>query len=74
VAVQQVRSVALPSLAIAAGATTPNPGLPGVWVWSTTLNLPVHWDGDSWKANTSVTVGTTAPSNPSVGDVWIDTN
>lgn len=39
------------SLAIAEGATTPNPGFP-TWAWSTTLNKPVYWDGDNWTAGT----------------------
>lgn len=38
----------LPSLAIAEGATTPNPGSPGVLAWSQTLTKPVFWNGTSW--------------------------
>ncbi len=41
---------ALASLAIAAGALTPNPGIIGVQVWSTTLAAPVSWNGTSWNA------------------------
>lgn len=40
----------LPNLAIAEGATTPNPGQTGVWAWSTTLVKPVFWNGTSWSA------------------------
>lgn len=40
----------LPQLAIAEGATTPNPGIAGVWVWSTTLSKPVIWTGSLWTA------------------------
>lgn len=36
------------TLAIAEGATTPDPGQAGVVVWSTTLGKPVHWDGAKW--------------------------
>lgn len=40
----------LPAFAIANGATTPNPGFSGVWAWSTTLSLPVLWNGTTWSA------------------------
>lgn len=39
-----------PALAIAAAATTPNPGLVGVQAWSTTLGALVTWNGTSWNA------------------------
>ncbi len=39
-----------PALAIAEGATTPNPGLLGATVWSTTLARPVYWSGALWTA------------------------
>lgn len=38
-----------PALAIAAGATTPNPGIVGVSVWSTTENREIYWNGTSWQ-------------------------
>ena len=38
-----------PSLAIAAGATTPDPGINGVQVWSTTENALVFWGSNSWE-------------------------
>lgn len=38
------------SLAIAVNAAGPNPGFPGVWVWSTTTGTPLYWDGANWKA------------------------
>ena len=37
-------------LAIAEGATTPNPGQAGVSVWSSTLGKPVYWTGTQWTA------------------------
>lgn len=43
----------LPNLAIAEGATTPNPGQTGVWAWSTTLAKPVFWNGTSWSAGSA---------------------
>ena len=63
----------IPSLAVAEGATTPAPGY-SAWIWSTTLNRPMFWNGARWQAAAPVTVGTTAPSSPSVGDLWVDTN
>jgi hypothetical protein len=41
-----------PALAIAEGATTPDPGIMGVSVWSTTLLKPVVWTGSLWTAYT----------------------
>lgn len=40
--------------------------------WSTTLSRVVQFNGTSWHALRAVHVGTTAPSNPQTGDVWID--
>jgi len=37
------------SLPIAVGDTTPNPGQPGVSVWSTIENSEVWWNGVSWE-------------------------
>lgn len=50
---KQLSPVALPSAAIAEGATTPNPGAAGSWAWSTTLQKPVFWDGALWTAGTA---------------------
>lgn len=52
---KQLSFANLPSFAIANGATTPNPGLSGVWAWSTTLSSPVFWNGTAWSV---VTIGT----------------
>lgn len=35
--------------AISEGAATPNPGLPGVQVWSTTINSLMVWGGANWN-------------------------
>lgn len=51
--------VAPPALAIAEGATTPDPGIAGVSVWSSTLGRPVHWTGALWTAGTGTTTGMT---------------
>lgn len=37
-------------LAIAEGATTPDPGQSGVTVWSSTLGKLVYWNGSAWTA------------------------
>lgn len=47
---KQLGFKAPPSLAIAEGATTPNPGSPGVVCWSTTLGKRVTWTGSLWTA------------------------
>jgi hypothetical protein len=47
--VSQLRTQALPVLAVAAGATTPNPGGSG-WAWSSVLQRPVYWSGSQWLA------------------------
>lgn len=64
----------LPALALADGATTPDPGEAGPWAWSTTLGCPMFWEGSRWRAVVAISVGTTAPASPQVGDLWIDTN
>lgn len=37
-----------PAMAIAVGATTPNPGVSGAAVWSTTAGKVLIWDGSTW--------------------------
>lgn len=37
-----------PQLAVAIGATTPNPGIPGALVWSTSLAKLLLWNGTNW--------------------------
>jgi len=59
---KQLNYSALPSLAIAAGATTPDPLIVGVMVWSTTLGAPVSWNGASWNAAGSAPAGVTGPA------------
>ena len=52
---------AAPPLAIAEGATTPNPGIAGVTVWSTTLLKPVYWTGTQWTAGSAGGGGSAPP-------------
>ena len=59
----------MPSLPLAAGATTPNPGVAGAQLWSSLLNAVVVWNGTSWllpKAH----VGTATP--PAIAAVGSD--
>jgi hypothetical protein len=58
---QQLQYRQLISLAVAESATTPNPGVTGVWIWSTTVNRPMYWNGTQW---TSVPVGAGGGINP----------
>lgn len=48
------------SLAIAEGATTPNPGFAGARVWSSTLSRPVTWDGSKWTAKATASGATSS--------------
>ena len=64
----------LPPLSVAEGDTSPNPGESGIWVWSTTLNRPMYWNGTIWTAGLEITVGTTAPASPVLNQLWVDTN
>ena len=49
---RQLSFQAPPSLALAVGATTPNPGVAGATAWSTTLGKLVAWNGTSWQLTT----------------------
>lgn len=73
-ATQELSFLAPLQLAIAEGATTPDPGFEGVRVYSTTLTKLVEWRGGAWHAVARVHVGTSAPTTPAVGDLWVDTN
>ena len=68
--IASLRSIALSVVAVAEGATTPNPGAP-CWAWSSTLSKPIFWDGSRWTSLTKLTVSVTAPSSPSTNDLWI---
>jgi hypothetical protein len=37
-----------PRLAVAEDATTPDPGIAGVWVWSTSVGRFMYWNGTNW--------------------------
>jgi hypothetical protein len=54
-------------------ASAPAVGVAGAMYFNTTTNALCISDGTSWIAIVEMTVGTTAPSNPAINDVWIDT-
>jgi hypothetical protein len=60
VATKQLNFQAPVALALAEGATTPNPGITGVSVWSSTLAKPVYWTGTQWTAGASGSGGAPA--------------
>lgn len=67
----------LPPVAIAENAATPDPGgtaARGTRVYSTTTSRLMEWHGSYWKSMPAVYVGTTAPTSPLIGDLWVDTN
>lgn len=63
--------------ALAEGATGPDPGgsaAHGVRAYSTSLGRLMEWRGTFWASVPDITVGTTAPTSPRAGDLWVDTN
>lgn len=55
-AVANLSGVGLPPIAVAAGATTPDPGgtaAAGTLGWSSVLGAAVQWDGIAWRAMTT---------------------
>ena len=47
--IKQLAYRGLPQIAVAVGATTPNPGALGVQVWSTSTSSVLVWNGTSWQ-------------------------
>jgi hypothetical protein len=64
-----------PTLAIAEGANTPA-AANGATAWSSTTGRLMVFNATPgrWRSYVPIHVGTTAPANPSTGDLWIDTN
>lgn len=60
-ATEQRSFVNLPSLSIAEGASSPNPGSAGIWAWSSSLSRPVYWNGSIW---------TSVPTSGGGSDPW----
>lgn len=59
---------------LSARPATPNigTGVIAIWYSTDTTMLSAYVDG-AWK-NVMPHVGTTAPSSPAIGDLWVDTN
>lgn len=70
-ATKQLNYKGPPSVAIAAGATTPNPGIVGVEIWSSTAGAKLYWNGNSWQLSNLIHVSATQPSNPVLNQLWI---
>ncbi len=72
-ATKSLRYEGLPEVAIAEGASTPNPGILGVRVWSNSLSRVMFWNGSNWASlQPTITVSSTPPSSPFVGQLWYD--
>lgn len=41
--------------------------------WNTSSNILQAWNGAKWDTTSKVSIGTNPPSNPSNGDLWLDT-
>lgn len=67
---QQLGYEQLPALAIAEGASSPDPGGPGTVVYSTSLDRPVVWTGAAWVSlRGGAALGQIAGLSPSNDDV-----
>lgn len=63
----------LPSIAVALGATSPDPGYVCL-AYSSTLARVVLWNGTSWQPAYGVTVAATPQTSPAEGDGFYDTD
>lgn len=62
-----------PSLAIASGASTPNPGVAGAVVWSTTTSSLLAWNGSTWQPVAGSGAGVTISKQViDFGTQWVD--
>jgi len=72
-ATKSLRYEGLPEVAIVEGALTPDPGIPGVRVWSTSLSRVMFWDGSRWASlQPAITISSTPPTSPFIGQLWYD--
>ena len=69
---------AVTSISFGSTGLTPSTGTTGAVTVAGTLNIANGGTGSTTKAgargNLGITVGTTAPGSPAVGDLWVDTN
>lgn len=80
-ATKTLRYEQLLQLAVAEGATSPNPGATGTLAWSTTTSRVVAWDGSKWNSGwlnyilqLAVAEGATSPSPGIAGAIaWSTT-
>jgi len=64
---------ALSELVIPKEITTPTNGSEtGSIRWNTVSSILEAWNGVKWDSTSKVTVGATAPANPSNGDLWLN--
>ncbi len=52
--------------------TSVSGALAGSLRWNTQSSILQAWNGSKWDTTTKVSVSTTAPANPSGGDMWYD--
>jgi len=52
--------------------TSATGALAGSLRWNTQSSILQAWNGNKWDTTSRVTVSTTAPANPSGGDMWYD--
>ena len=68
-----VEGEASPDITVQGGRGLPPGGTAGqALIKATGSNFAVEWI--TLPTPPTITVGTTAPSSPAVGDIWIDTN
>lgn len=68
-----VEGEASPDITVQAGRGLPPGGTTGqALVKSSDSNFAAAWE--TLPTSPTITVGTTAPPTPNVGDIWIDTN
>ena len=70
-----MKTLSYKKLPVVTSLPTPSAILEGVLVELSGTKKPYYCDGVSWtQVGLALSVGTTAPSSPSVGDMWVDTN
>ncbi len=52
--------------------TAVNGALAGSLRWNTSASILQAWNGVKWDTTSKVSISTTAPANPSNGDMWFD--
>lgn len=69
------KQLAYKQLPVVSALPTPVAGLEGVVVELSSDKKPYYCTGTEWiSLGVRIIASTTAPSSPSVGDIWVDTN